>query len=471
MTNLQRLTGKIFGETATATGDDPQIGQFGSALNGTYVGTTDVATIQSLPAWSNGFIDSVTPNEQFPPLPEMTGFGKVLSYQTAYTLQKGVPEWDAGTTYYTGDFCKGIGEGKLYVSKIDSNINNDLTDTNSWEEFAGGGATRNIGEIVASTIPLTDAGLHLLDGALLQYGSYQAFIDYIADLYDSGDYSAIFETEANWQSAVTTYGVCGKFVYDDVNNTVRLPKYSNKIYTNMSTAPVIGTGKALGFKTGAGTYLGTAGTGNGAAYWNINAYGKEIGDPTYNPAGGGYTISSPVGVTTDSTKSGIIADLSNITTSLDGYYYIVVATSTKTDIQVDIDEIATDLNGKADVDLSNVTNTSGFRKLVKTYKNGDSWYKVFNEYDASTGTYIGQWCEQGGKYTRTATGAMSISYTKDNFNALYINAIYQANNIDTTTYPARLKTTPTTSGFVLAGNSDSIANFPYVIWEAKGYLS
>lgn len=135
MTNLQRLTGKIFGETATATGDDPQIGQFGSALVGTYVGTTDVATIQSLSAWSNGFIDSVTPNEQFPPLPEMTGFGKVLSYQSAYLLQKGVAEWDSGTTYYTGDFCKGVGEGKLYVSKVDSNLNNDLSDTDYWDEF------------------------------------------------------------------------------------------------------------------------------------------------------------------------------------------------------------------------------------------------------------------------------------------------------------------------------------------------
>ena len=29
---------------------------------------------------------------------------------------------------------------------------------------------RNIGEIVASPLPLTDAGLHLLDGSLIQGG-------------------------------------------------------------------------------------------------------------------------------------------------------------------------------------------------------------------------------------------------------------------------------------------------------------
>lgn len=147
MTNLQRLTGKIFGETATATGDDPQIGQFGSALAGTYIGTTDVATIQNLSAWSNGFIDSVTPNEQFPPLPEMTGFGKVLSHQYSYLLQKGIAEWDSETTYYTGDLCKGIGVGIIYESLIDNNINNSLTDTNSWKIFESNAANKELSNL------------------------------------------------------------------------------------------------------------------------------------------------------------------------------------------------------------------------------------------------------------------------------------------------------------------------------------
>ena len=103
-----------------------------------------------------------------------------------------------------------------------------MTDGTYWEEFSSGNS-RNIGEIVTSTIPLTDAGLHLLDGALLSYGSYQAFVDYIADLYDSGDYPDLFDTEADWQASVTTYGVCGKFVYDSINNTVRLPKITGFI--------------------------------------------------------------------------------------------------------------------------------------------------------------------------------------------------------------------------------------------------
>jgi hypothetical protein len=68
---------------------------------------------------------------------------------------------------------------------------------------------------------LDDAGLHLLDGALISgSGSYSDFVDYIGDLYTDDPTANYFTDETTWQSTVTTYGVCGKFVYDSVNNTV-----------------------------------------------------------------------------------------------------------------------------------------------------------------------------------------------------------------------------------------------------------
>ena len=364
MANLSRKTAKIFGETATTTGNDPEIGQFGSAKAGTYVGTNDIDTIQALPAWSNGWVDAVTPTQQFPPLPEMTAVHHVMSYQSAYMLQKGIPEWDSGTTYYIGDFCKGVGEGKLYVSKVDSNINHAVTDSDYWEEFSSGGNSRNIGEIVPSTMPLTDAGLHLLDGALLAYGSYQAFIDYIAGLYDSGDYTAIFDTEANWQATVTLTGICSKFVYDSVNNTVRLPKWGTQAFTKgssidtASTVNVKGNGKTLGLYDGT-NYFGLVSSATYIMQGYGAQYNKNVGT---TPSGSSYALSKSLGVTNESTKSGLVVDTTTLSSSLtnyplDCYYYIVIATSTKTDIQVDIDEIATDLNGKADTDLTNINSS------------------------------------------------------------------------------------------------------------------
>ena len=257
-------------------------------------------------------------------------------------------EWVLGGT--------GDDEG-IYKSLIANNVGNAITDDTAWEKVEmGGGAFRNIGEIVASTIPLTDAGLHLLDGSLIQgSGIYSEFVDYIADLYDSGDYTAIFDTEANWQTAVTTYGVCGKFVYDSVNNTVRLPKYNSKIYTGGGTAPVVGNGMSLGLTNGT-TNFAIRSYSQNAYLHPTGAYGQPIG----SDIGTAPSVNNDksIGITLDATKSGIIAQLSDITTSLDCYYYIVIATSTKTDIQVDIDEIATDLNGKADIDLTNVTDAA-----------------------------------------------------------------------------------------------------------------
>lgn len=134
MTRLTRVTGKVFGGDATATGENPEIGQFGSALAGTYNGTTDVATIQNLPAWGQGWAGAVTPDTNFPSLPEMTGFGKVLSYQNNYLLQNGMAEWDSGTIYYINQFCR-VGN-KIYYSLTDENQGNDPeSDTTNWASY------------------------------------------------------------------------------------------------------------------------------------------------------------------------------------------------------------------------------------------------------------------------------------------------------------------------------------------------
>jgi len=276
--------------------------------------------------------------------------------------------------------------------------------------------SERIGQIIQSTIPLVDAGLHLLDGALIQGGGiYSDFVDYIADIYDAS--ANYFCSEADWQTAVTTYGVCGKFVYDSVNNTVRLPKYSNKIYTLdiSSTAPVVGNGKNLGLNNSISDF-GLLSASSGALVGYTKFAGLSVGTNLSEVSGYQLVASNPsMGVSTEAAKSGIIADLANITTSLDGYYYIVIATTTKTNIQVDIDEIATDLNGKADVDLTNCTKPH----VVETYVNGTSWYRVYSD----------GWCEQGGITTSTAsTNSHGVSLLKTMQDSNYVVIVhYNAN--------------------------------------------
>lgn len=319
------------------------------------------------------------------------------------------------------------------------------------------GSQRNIGEIVASTIPLTDAGLHLLDGALIQgSGVYSAFVTFIAGLVST--YPDLFTTEANWQNAITKYGVCGKFVYDSTNNTVRLPKYSNKIYTQDidTTASVIGNGMTLGLTDGT-TFVGSSvGSQNNLVGQFSGVYGKPVGTSI---SGSGLNNLKSIGVTTDPTKSGILADLSNITTSLDGYYYIVVATSTKTDIQVDIDEITTDLNGKADIDLSNVPNSKGI--LTESYKNGTSWYRVYSD----------GWCEQGGQVTGEAFNSTTINVT---FLKPFVDTTYcvLATRINGENYinGAWINNKASTSMTIKTGSQTTAAQNEPADWQACGYI-
>ena len=334
-------------------------------------------------------------------------------------------------------------------------LTTDGTNASWTEQFS-----RQIGEIVASTIPLTDAGLHLLDGTQLSgSGIYADFVDYIGDLYDSGDYTTIFETEANWQAAVTANGVCGKFVYTAAAGgspaTVRLPLYSNKIYTQSitSTAPVVGNGTALGLTNGTVNGAPMTDTANNALYVSKNGYGANVGDAGTLSAFGAQKY---IGVTADATKSGVIADLASITTSLDGYYYIVVATTTKTDIQVDIDEIATDLNAKVDK-----STLSEVYPVIEAYNNGNSWYRVYSD----------GWCEQGSLYYKgtTTAGTATITFLKEFANTNYSFQpvlIHSATNAACYAaleqYPER--TTSTTKLTIYSGA------FGYA-WVACGYIS
>lgn len=225
--------------------------------------------------------------------------------------------------------------------------------------------SERIGQIIQSTIPLTDAGLHLLDGGIIQRGSYADFVDYIAGLVST--YPDLFTTEANWQSSVSTYGVCGKFVYDSVNNTVRLPKITG--FTegttdvtalgdlieaglpelNLYTSKADATGKPYISQDGVTYNIGSTSA-------NINSIINTRYSP---PIPSGYSL---LYVQSDNN----ICGNSNTVQpqSIKVLYYIVIATSTKTDIEVDIDEVMTDLNSKADIDLSNINPSQTVKNTI-----------------------------------------------------------------------------------------------------------
>ena len=210
-----------------------------------------------------------------------------------------------------------------------------------------------IGQIISSIVPLTDAGLHLLDGSLIQGGGiYNNFVQYIANLFNL--YPQCFTDETTWQNTVNSKGVCGKFVYS--NNSVRLPKITGFIEGTVDS-------NALGDLVEAG--LPNI-TGNfGAMIPNYHSekcsgvfQGVTIDNNSTFSWTGGNTTGTCYGYSINASRSSSIYGNSNTVQpqAIKVFYYIVIATTTKTDIEVDIDEIVTDLNSKAnDIDVVHKT--------------------------------------------------------------------------------------------------------------------
>lgn len=130
MPRLTRVHQKVFASNASNNG------VFGSLQAGNPQTSNDVATLQSLAAFENGWDDAIEQGDKLPPLEEFQGIQYGISYQQAYMLQEGIAEWDASTPYYKGSLTKTISgtSFKLYCSLQDNNTGNIVTNTSYWKK-------------------------------------------------------------------------------------------------------------------------------------------------------------------------------------------------------------------------------------------------------------------------------------------------------------------------------------------------
>lgn len=260
----------------------------------------------------------------------------------------------------------------LPQSSVTPISNDDLVNKAYVDAQSGGGGLGAYvpGQIIVSSIPQTDARLHLADGSLLSgTGTYADFVSYMADLYADDPTNACFTTEANWQASVTTYGECGKFVYDSVNNTLRLPKLTSFVQAT-STAAELGSLVEAGAPNISGTFVPSIHAVNAASTGRLGVGNSTFASGAFNTDlvqtfayfnnGLVSTTQADTRLNFNASKSNSIYGNSNTIQpqAIKYYFYIVIGTVSKTDIQIDIDNVLTDLNGKADVDFANINNTA-----------------------------------------------------------------------------------------------------------------
>lgn len=346
MTKIERKTQKIFAGNA----DTDELAVFGSMISGTPVYNDDIEALQS-EAYTEGWKAAVAANEA-PFMEEMNAVQYGFSKQLAYLFQQGIPEWDAGTTYYLNSFCQ-VG-GVIYKSMQDENINHspaDDTEGTYWSplETGGGGSSGlEVGDIgMALYVDETKGLRRYLNGQIVEINSNtQAFLNRLLQIQTTNP--EYFTTEDNWQAEalLNIDGCVYKFVLNYASDgetvvSVRLPKYPDYVEINAGgTLPVVGNGISLGFTNGIQTGVMSQYADGGAQSYGAFLYtggsGSNVGTA---PSGGSFNVNRAVGLTTDPTKSGIEATLNQ--TKLKLRYYIQIATGQETEVNIrnDIESI------------------------------------------------------------------------------------------------------------------------------------
>lgn len=223
MAKITREPMKVFG---SAAGTD-QIAQFGSLFAGAPAYSTDPSTIQALSNYLTGWFAAAIGGNS-PTIEDMNAICYLFAYQIAYLMQTGVPEWEAGTTYYIGSIVQD-GLGNEYVSIADNNTNNATSDATKWK---GKGGILPIGTVIASFPNLT--------------GAYNCTATTAAD--------AQGYVKCNGQTIADATSPMNGQVVPNINNSVFLMGSTTAGSTGGSNSTTLTTTQLPAHTHGAGTY-------------------------------------------------------------------------------------------------------------------------------------------------------------------------------------------------------------------------
>ena len=158
---LSRQTQKVFAGNANAD----MLAVFGSMKTGTPQYSTSLSTLQST-EYTEGWSEAIL-NDKAPYLEEMNAVQYGLSYQIAYLLQQGIPEWDANTTYKTNSLVQVVENDELVIkrSKVDNNLGNLTSNTTYWANYYSASVLGNYANIALTNTAPTIAFATKLNNA------------------------------------------------------------------------------------------------------------------------------------------------------------------------------------------------------------------------------------------------------------------------------------------------------------------
>lgn len=270
MSKLLRKTLLQFGSTANPASE---IGQFGAYATLTY--GNDIDLLQAGTAWPRGwFAETIATRRPF--IQDQNAVDFVFGYMLCYLLQMGVPEWDAGTTYYINSIVQGP-DGSLFRSLADNNLNNAVTDGTKWAN-AGGDPTGSIKMYAGSVSP---SGYLICDGSAINRTTYATLFSICGTAYGAGDGSSTFnipdlrtKVPVGFKSGDSNFGALGA-VGGEVNHTLTTAEMPTHTHTSPLYSPNNGGLSGIPQNTpgGADSTSGPSNpAGGGAAHNNLQPF-------------------------------------------------------------------------------------------------------------------------------------------------------------------------------------------------------
>lgn len=225
-----------------------------------------------------------------------------------------------------------------------------------------------VGYVHWSISPIVPAGELPLLGGTYDRSLY-------ADLWSWANENGLVISESEWQANVLESGKCDKFSDGNGSTTFRVPKLPTTIASDVpSEVPVVGNGMTLGVTDGSGNYGLRASGGANGEYLTAGSslYGQNVGSESDDS--GVQDLS--LGVTTDPTKSGIVAQTSS--TKITGQWLIVafgvahnVGNADIAEVMQAVEQVQTGLGT-----LEQGVGTA-IDYIIESYRNGTEWYEVY----------------------------------------------------------------------------------------------
>lgn len=304
----------------------------------------------------------------------VTDTTKWVITNTSTNFHQGIPNWRADVVYSQGDWVKSNSDGswEIYESLQNNNLNNALTNGSYWIKRQMG-STQPLLTYMWSDHQLDDVYWLRGDTFSWQSGSiYETAYQHLVDDIDGvtpqtetiGSYTITFyeaedghkiclaDQEATVLNIYNESGVAWYFILDTTNTRFKLPRENPAREELIQVIRAKGNGMALGLTNGTNNACLCSYTNANAqtADFDVNNYGSNVsknGATNY-----GLPADSLVGITTDSTKSGIISSMTDSTSVYKGkkYLYFYVGQIVKNQNMIDVGEISEELNNKMDND-------------------------------------------------------------------------------------------------------------------------